>query len=145
MIVNLKAPELREALASRAQRLEARAMQLGLGQEGFAWPEGTALHTARYYARLLGQGSTEAAAEILAVLVDETEANDTQFWSTPLGRALFLLGAFPQPEMSRATAAALLGLKSRQRIHQYIVDREVTETMGGTITTDSVRAHMRAA
>jgi hypothetical protein len=143
-IVDLRAPELREALTSRAARLETRIMELGLGATGVVWPEGTALETARYYRRMLGQGNTETAGEILRVLVDETEAYGSQFWSTELGQALFLLGAFPIAETSREVARVVLGLKNRQHIHHLIQQGLLVETMGGTITTESIRSLMKA-
>jgi hypothetical protein len=133
---------VRADLYGRAERLEARVSELSAGAEGVVWPEGTARDTARYYFKQLLRGDAEIAAEVLRVLVDESEAWTDRFWGTPLGQVLFKLGAFPEPEMSRASAQALLGLKSRQRVHQLILEGLLVETQGGTLQADSVRALM---
>jgi|SRR3954466_8882876 hypothetical protein len=142
--VKLHDPALREALDERAARLEARILQIGLGAP-INWPEGTAADTARYYLQKLQARDPETATEVLTVLVDESESLTDQFWGTTLGRTLFALGAWPDGDMSRATAMHILGLKSRQRVHQLIVEGLVEETMGGLITSASVRALMTVA
>lgn len=143
--IDLRSDELRDALNNRAQRLERRIMELGLGANGVAWPEGTAAESARYYLRNLIMEDAEVAQEVLRVLVDETEAYEDRFWGTHLGQTLFFLGAFPQERVSRRTAQAVLGLRNRQRVHQLITEGLLDEDMGGLISVESVRSLIERA
>lgn len=137
--IDLKDDGLRLELIRRAEALEARALQLAQGADGIAWPEGTAADTARYYARKLGALDVEIAAEVLRVLVDEGEATSVSFWGTPLGQALFLLKAYPAEHVDRAQARVILGLRSRQHVHNLIVAGDLSEDFGGMIPADAVR------
>ena len=137
--LNLKDAALREELIRRAEKLEARLQELANGAEGVAWPEGTARDTARFYAKQIGLLDVEVAQEVLRVLVDEGEATSAAFWGTPLGRALFLLGAYPDQVMDRTHARHVLGLRSRQHVHNLIVAGEIHEDMGGMISVDELR------
>jgi hypothetical protein len=137
--INMKDDALRVELIRRAEGLEARALQLAQGADGIAWPEGTAADTARYYAKRLGMLDVEVAAEVFRVLVDEGEATSVSFWGTTLGRALFLLGAYPAAAVDRTQARVLLGLRSRQHVHNLIVAGDLSEDFGGMIPAEAVR------
>lgn len=143
--IDPKGREVRDELVRRAERLEARLQELANGAEGVCWPEGTARDTALFYARKLGMLDVEVAAEVLRVLVDESESSTLAFWGTPLGRVLFLLHAHPAEEVDRSMARVLLGLRSRQHVHNLIVAGDLTETMGQTVTSDSIRKLYRVA
>lgn len=143
--IDLKDAALRDELIRRAERLEARVLELASGADGIAWPEGTARDTARYYAKRLGMLDVEVAAEVLRVLVDEGESTSIQFWGTPLGRALFLLHAYPADCLDRTQARLVLGLRSRQHVHNLIVAGDLSEDFGGMIPADAVRSLFHVA
>jgi hypothetical protein len=137
--IDLKSDALRDELIQRAERMEARVLELANGADGITWPEGTARDTARFYARKMGHLDIEVAAEVLRVLVDEAEALTPSFWSTDLGRALFLLHAYPEPSVDRTMARLILGLRSRQHVHNLIVAGDLREDMGQMIPASVVR------
>lgn len=137
--INLRDMALYEELLRRAEALEMRAQRLALGAEGVSWPEGTAKDTARYYAKGIATLDVEVAREVREVLVEEQEAQQAPFWGTQLGRALFLLHAYPGEYVDRPVAQKVLGLKSRQRVHQLVVNGELEEDQGLMITAESIR------
>lgn len=143
--IDLKDPALRDELIRRAEALEARLVQLAAGADGVTWPEGTARDTARYYARQIGLLDVEVAAEVLRVLVDESEALTPSFWGTDLGRALFLLGAHPEPSVDRTMARHVLRLKSRQHVHNLLVAGDLHSDMGQMIPVEDIQALFHVA
>lgn len=71
-----------------------------------------------------------AARLIRESLISRAEADDPSTWATPLGRALVMLGAYPDAWMPRVTAQEIL-MVSRQRISQMITRGLLAGTHAG--------------
>ncbi len=139
--IDLRDPALYAELLRRAEEFSARVQEFALGAAGFAWPESMAKDTARFYARNLAKLDLDTAAEIRRVLVSQAEAESMEFWGTDLGRALFLLHAWPDPRgyLTRAQAGVILRTSNRQRVHQLLKDGSLEATEDGLVSADSVR------
>lgn len=91
-------------------------------------------------------GPSAAAAIVLNGLLDPRDATDPAFWGTPLGRVVAYWGTGEPATITRACAAAALGV-TRQTVMNMLRDGRLSEPVNaGTddlVTTASLAHAMR--
>lgn len=91
-----------------------------------------------------GLAEGDATAVTLArAAVDMAEAERSEFWSTPLGRLMFVAGAWPKEGCTQATAAAVLGC-SRQWVSAMVAEGKLSGGVVGGVYAEEVRKMLQA-
>lgn len=105
-------------------------------------PGGPVENLATVLAVGLENGSAMATRMIRAV-VDPAEMERSEFWATPLGRLMFVAGAYQGESCTQATAAAVLGC-SRQWVSAMVAEEKLTPVNGRNVMAEQVRQVLKS-
>lgn len=73
--------------------------------------------------------------------IDPAEMDRSEFWATPLGRLMFVAGAYRGETCTQATAAAALGC-SRQWVSAMVAEEKLDRVAGG-VPVEQVRSVLK--